>query len=1382
MMNSSITNIYPNNSAISDEEILELVQNAVNTAANNPFDTQTLSQIKNARLICFKAIINSYVEKSNFEMSNPLERATEILIQCGSSQFPMTELEFNFVNNEINQIIEVNKTIENIENFIFLLKSFLYIRPYKNKSAFNILSIPLELQKIGRRYFFTSPDFFSNPGEADEYAEYFNKIIEEIASNIARTPHDPLWNSIALDFVNMGTTIPLYFSNSNLKKSMTLRAQIIEHLISNQKDSCGLSYVFPQRKSKRIKLGVLAAHYRPQTETYATLPVYCNLDSGKFEIILISQLPFGTDPLEDHCLSFAQDSLQLSGMLASDVKAIRDLELDAIWVGTNLTAVMNYIVQLSVHRLAPLQITGGCSPCTTGFKNLDIFVSGKSTESANASSDYTEDLHLIDGPAHCFDMAHSLQAYEKDLNLTTRSSLGILDEEVVFVSGANFFKIIPELLTTWIKILKETKSSKIVLFPFNPNWTSRYPVANFLIQIENQCIVHGVSKDRFIIVPPLPNRAAVLNLIAVADIYLDSFPYSGMTSLLDPMAVGLPIVAIEGDFQRQRMSASALQSLGLSKWLVKSEHLYIEKSVALVDDVQLRQQMKIDLEKSMKAGPKFLDSLWYSKEIETLLLKKTRTLSNTTSSNKKIMKHSIPNQIEKALALQNVGEVDSAQNIFEMILKTEPRNAVALYSLAAIESGKFNFDKALKFIQPVTISHPNFAQAHLAKSVILFNLGKFDESFKAALKAIHLEPSLPTAQEHLETVKVAQSLQAKPSGKLFTSDIPIDPKLHALTQQAIALQGQAKHNEALEILQQALLINSNDFASLYSMGISLGATGKKMDALDCFIRAAEAAPQLALAHFAMAQSYADIGLSDDALVCFDKAIEVDPSYTQAYTNKAALLQAIDRHHDALLTLVACVDVDPNNFTAFEGQGQLLGQFKQYDLSVNAFKRALQINPNYNYGEGHLMHARLSCCDWTDYEESRQSIFDGIRAGKKVCGAMTIMSITDDAALARQCIEIYAKDKYGDPLFKLWNGEKYAHRRKRVAFISADFRIHPVGYLLIEMIENFDKKKFELTGVFTGTPDGSDLWKRYRCAFDHYLDAKNIPSSELAKLLRAMEIDIAIDLSGHTEGTRLDVMSHRPAPVQMTYLGFPGTLGLPFIDYLIADPRIIPSESQHHYKEKILYLPHCYLPRDTSVVPSLKIPNRSDFGLPEEGFIFCSFNHDYKINPQMFKVWMNLLRDVQGSVIWLMKLNDVAQTNLTKEAIKCGVDPNRLIYATRVPEVQDHLARYQLADLFLDTSPYNGHTTASDALNSGLPIITLCGNSFSSRVASSLLHDMGLQELICNNLDNYYQLALYFANNKIPLQHLRNILQLKLKNNDFIKFDTNEFQKLLLAIN
>jgi predicted O-linked N-acetylglucosamine transferase (SPINDLY family) len=499
---------------------------------------------------------------------------------------------------------------------------------------------------------------------------------------------------------------------------------------------------------------------------------------------------------------------------------------------------------------------------------------------------------------------------------------------------------------------------------------------------------------------------------------------------------------------------------------------------------------------------------------------------------------------------------------------------------------------------------------------------------------------------------------------------------------------------------------------------------------------------------------------------------------QAHNSKAALLQSVNRHHDALTTLVKATEINPHDVRTLEGQGLLLTQFKQFEWATHAFRHAISVDPDYPYLEGNLMSASLHNCDWTDFDAARESIFEGIRAGKRVCSPHTIMSLTDDAQLAKRCIEIYAADKIGTSFYNLWQGEVYRHRRKRVAFISGDFRTHPVGYLLIGMIEGLDKRRFEVTGVSTSAPDGSDLWKRYRCAFDHYLNVHDMPSLDVAKLLRAMEIDIAIDLSGHTEGTRLDVLSHRPAPAQVTYLGFPGTLGLPFIDYLIADPRIIPPELQHHYREKILYLPHCYLPRDNSVVPSPITPQRSDFGLPDEGIVFCSFNHDYKINPPMFKVWMDLLKAVPGSVLWLMKLNDGAHVNLSNAAIAHGVDPDRLVYASRLPRVEDHLARYRLADVFLDTFPYNGHTTAGDALLAGLPVVTLCGQSFASRVAYSLLHDVGLPQYATRDLTSYSALALRLANDAAERARVKMHLQKKLQEKAWPPSDSLQAQALM----
>ncbi len=706
--------------------------------------------------------------------------------------------------------------------------------------------------------------------------------------------------------------------------------------------------------------------------------------------------------------------------------------------------------------------------------------------------------------------------------------------------------------------------------------------------------------------------------------------------------------------------------------------------------------------------------------------------------------------LDQGIALQHAGDNAGARHLFEQALKVDANNAVANYSLSAIASAQAQYPEALTYVSKVLRSSPQFAQAHMAHSVILFHLGRIDESLAAVQKALKLDPTLAGAQAHLDTVRVSQA--SKPS-----ADKPSNPQVVALNSQAIDLQAQGQHAPAEQLLRQSLSLEPNNFLTLYSLGVSRAAQMDPHDALNFFNQACEASPHLPLGYFAKAKTLHDIGLAEAALDVYDQAIAADPHYMEAYTNKAALLQGINRHHDALLCLTAATDINPTHVRALEGQGQLLGQYKQYTLATRAFAQALEADPNYAYGEGHLMGARLSNCDWTDFEASKARIIAGIEAGKLTCGPLTIMALTDDAAIIRKCAELYAADKYKASPNPLWTGEKYQHRKKRVGFMSADFRVHPVGYLLIGLLENFDKSQFELTGFFTGVGDNSDLWKRYRCAFDHYIDCHSMTSIEVAKLMRAMEMDVVIDLSGHTEGTRLDILAHRPAPVQATYLGFPGTLGLPYIDYLISDPRIIPDELEQHYCEKILKLPHCYLPRDNSVVPSPDTPQRADFGLPEEGVVFCSFNHDYKINPPLFKVWMDLLKEVPGSVLWLMKLNEGAHKNLAENARAHGVEPERIIFAERVPRVEDHLARYRLADVFIDTFPYNGHTTAGDALRAGLPVVSLCGGSFASRVAASLLHDVGLPELACYSYQEYHDKALQMATDLPIQQHYKRVL-------------------------
>ena len=440
--------------------------------------------------------------------------------------------------------------------------------------------------------------------------------------------------------------------------------------------------------------------------------------------------------------------------------------------------------------------------------------------------------------------------------------------------------------------------------------------------------------------------------------------------------------------------------------------------------------------------------------------------------------------LDQGLALQHAGDHAAAQALFEQALKADANNAVANYSLSALASAQGQYAQALPYIQKVIKTSPKFAQAHLAHSVILFHLGRMDDAMAAVQKAIQLEPTLAGAQAHLDTVRVSQASQGNTAS-------PSHPQVVALSTQAIGLQSDGHHAQAEALLQQALQLEPHNFLTLYSLGVSRSAQMDPQGALAYFEQACQASPQLPLGHFAKAKTLHDLGLAEAALQVYDQAIAADPNFMEAYTNKAALLQAINRHHDALLCLTAATDINPNHVRALEGQGQLLGQYKQYTLATRAFAHALEVDPSYAYGEGHLMGARLSNCDWTDFDAAKARIIAGIEAGKLTCGPLTIMALTDDAAIIRKCAELYAADKYKPSPNPLWTGEKYQHRKKRVGFMSADFRVHPVGYLLIGLLENFNKSQFELTGFFTGVGDDSDLWKRYRCAFDHYIDCHSI---------------------------------------------------------------------------------------------------------------------------------------------------------------------------------------------------------------------------------------------------------------------------------------------------
>ena len=695
--------------------------------------------------------------------------------------------------------------------------------------------------------------------------------------------------------------------------------------------------------------------------------------------------------------------------------------------------------------------------------------------------------------------------------------------------------------------------------------------------------------------------------------------------------------------------------------------------------------------------------------------------------------------LAEGLKAQQSGNLLRARTLFLQALALAPQDVVCLYSLASIESQFGQYPAALSYVDRAIAANPAFAPSFLARSIIAMRLGNAQGALRDAQEAQRLDANLSGVAEQRALAEAAVSQGQQPEAGTLEA-------LNQLNVQALRAQETGQNDIAKTLFTRALYLDPRNFIALYSLGVLASQQGPLDDAIDYLSKAVQAAPTSAIGHFALATALQQAGLLDDALSHFQRAIALDPAYTAAYTNQANLLHSMNRQKDALLVLEAALQHQPNDTKLLGNKGYILTEFKENALAAQTFSRLLSLDPDYDYALGLYAFAKMHAADWDDFDTSRQKILQRLSQGHRAINPLALAAISDSVQAAYQAAQIFGSHRFPMAKESLWKGEGYRHRRTRVAFLSADFREHPVGYLLIGLIENLRNEGLETYGISLGIRDGSSLYQRYRCAFDHYLDFADRPSIEVARALRALEIDIAIDLSGYTSGSRIDILSHRPAPIQATYLGFPGTVGLPYIDYLIGDEVITPVEYAEHYHEEVLRLPFCYLPRDSSVVPSAEVQSRTAHGLPESGVVFCSFNHSFKISPAVFSAWMQLLKDTPGSVLWLMKVHDEVRTNLLKAAAGLGVDPARIVWASRVPKIEDHLARYRCADVFLDTFPYNGHTTVSDALYAGLPVVTLMGEGFASRVGSSLLRDLGLANWSCRTLADYLQTAKVLASN------------------------------------
>ena len=487
-----------------------------------------------------------------------------------------------------------------------------------------------------------------------------------------------------------------------------------------------------------------------------------------------------------------------------------------------------------------------------------------------------------------------------------------------------------------------------------------------------------------------------------------------------------------------------------------------------------------------------------------------------------------------------------------------------------------------------------------------------------------------------------------------------------------------------------------------------------------------------------------------AIACYDKALALAPENRAIWRDRGAAIHA-SKSKTANSEITEGPAPHPQDADAWAVRAGFFVAAERFGEAGAASDCALAINPQHLAAARIGIRSRLAACDWRKREADEHRIAEGLRAGLPIITPFNHRAISDSEAQNLIAARVWANTI---PRPKaLWLGENYRHDRIRIAYLSAEFHDHPIPVLIAGVFEHHDRTRFETTAISLGPDNGSTMRRRIEAAFERFIDVRALRDAQIATMIREMEIDIAIDLNGQLGGTRPGILAHRPAPVQTSYLANCGTMGVPFIDYIIADQIVIPENQVCHYTEKVVYLPDSYLCNDSRRHVPRSMTARADVELPEAGFVFCCFNNNYKIAPQVFDLWMRLLKACPGSVLWLLADNPYAILNLRREAAARGVAPERLVFAPRVPR-DDHLARHHLADLFLDTLPVNAHATASDALWAGLPLLTCMGNTFAGRVGASLLHAVGLPELVSSSMAEYEAIALALARDAETLARLR----------------------------
>ncbi len=574
-------------------------------------------------------------------------------------------------------------------------------------------------------------------------------------------------------------------------------------------------------------------------------------------------------------------------------------------------------------------------------------------------------------------------------------------------------------------------------------------------------------------------------------------------------------------------------------------------------------------------------------------------------------------------------------------------------------------------------------------------------------------------------------------------------------------------------------IDKNHFNNLNNLGGALATIGKYAEAIDVFKQTLNIKPGYSDAYSNIGNCYLYLKKIQRAIEYFNEALKHNKENFFAYNGLGSVYKEMNKDNESVYFYEQAVKVKPDYVIAYDNLGASLSATDKLKEAKKVFEKILELDPNYKYIIGKLIFTKMMLYDWGNLDHGKNNLIELLNKKKRAINPFPLLSLIDNPEHHKNCAEIFVSDKYKDPELKIKKYLKKKSDKIRIGYFSPDFRNHPMLFLMMDVFKYHDKSKFDVYAFSFGPEAKGEIYDTVKGFFTEFINVRNISDMDLIKLSRDMKIDIAIDLCAYTAYNRASIFNSRLAPIQINYLGYPGTMGANFIDIIIADNIIIPEADKKYYTERVVNLPNCYQACPKNLPMSDKKFSRRELGLPEDAVVFCNFNANFKNTPDMFTAWTNIMKKVPNSILWIMETKDEMGTiNILNEAKKRNIEKNRIIFAKSMDR-EFHLKRYELADLFLDSFPYNAHTTSSDAIRMGVPILTLKGKSFASRVSASILNQVNMNELVTNSIEEFQEKAIALGNDKNKLKEIKETIKKNVPHSKL--FDSLTFTKDLEKI-